>query len=254
MSKIITIVGQKGGTGKSSTAVNFATSLALLEQKTLLIDCDPQGCATQWCGIKSKDYTFDLTSVLTGRSKVADAIVRTQVKHLDMLPAGFDLFHAASKLSKNTGNEKILRLFLKDVQDEYNYIIIDSPSSYSFLTMTAMVAADSLLICMSIPHNTFEDFHSLLRMVKYIRSTHDIPLKISGILFNRCKNKQQIQSFLEDQNLLDIEQMVYDTFIPDDDTISKSFKSMVPCALHNVKSPAAQAYLGFAKQMHFCVK
>ncbi len=251
MSKIITIAGQKGGTGKSITAVNLAASLALFEKNTLLIDCDPQGCSTRWCGIQGSDYNCDIASVLSGRAKVTDAIVKTQVNYLNMMPAGFNLFQAALKLAKNPGNEKILHLFLKDVEDKYEYIIIDSPSSYSFLSVMAMTAADWLLVCMSAHHNSVEDFHCLLRLVKYIRTTHNVPLKIAGLLFNRCETKEEIRSFIENQNLSDIKQMVYDAFIPEDDNIKRSIDLKIPVALHDIKSPAAEAYLSFAKEMHF---
>ncbi len=254
MSKTITIAGPKGGTGKSITAVNLASSLALFEQKILLIDCDPQGCSTQWCGVKPEQHSADITSVLSGRSKVADALVKTGIAHLDIMPAGFNLFHAALKLGRNPGNEKILRLFLNDIKDEYDYIIVDAPSSYSFLTISAMVAADSVLICMVPDHNTYGDFHSLLRMVKYIRSTHEVQLKIAGILFNRCKTEQQIQSFLEEQGLLDVQEMVFKTFIPDDEQVKVSRELATPCALHDINSTAAQAYLDFAKEIHFFFK
>ncbi|RLC00690.1 MAG: ParA family protein [Deltaproteobacteria bacterium] len=254
MGKIITIAGQKGGTGKSVTAVNLAASLALFEKSTLLIDCDPQGCATQWCGIMNIDYNCDITSVFSGRSRLTDAIVKTQINCLDMMPAGFALFQVALKLAKNSANEKILRLFLKDVEGEYDYIIIDSPSSYNFLSVTAMTAADWLVVCMSVQHNSVGDFHCLLRMVKYIRVTHNVPLKIAGVLFNRSETKDEILSFLENQDLLDIKAMVYDTFIPDDDTIKKSIGSESPVALYDIKSPAAAAYLSFAKEMHFFFK
>jgi len=251
MSKIITIAGQKGGTGKSATAVNLATSLALFEKNTLLIDCDPQGCSTQWCGVMDLGYNCDITSVLSGRTKFIDAVIKTQINYLDMLPAGFNLFKLALKLAKKPGNEKILRLLLKDVKDEYEYIIIDSPSSYSFLSVTAMTAADWLLVCMSVQHNSVEDFHCLLRMVKYIRTTHNVPLKIAGLLFNRCETKEDILSFIENQNLSNIKQMIYNTFIPDDDNIKRSIDLKIPIALHDIKSPAAEAYLTFAKEMHF---
>jgi len=254
MSKIITIAGQKGGTGKSVTSINLAASLALFEKNTLLIDCDPQGCATQWGGIKDLDYKYDITSVLSGKAVVKDAIVKTQINFLDMMPAGFNLFHAALKLAKNPGNEKMLRLFLKDVEDDYKYIIIDASSSYNFLSITAMTAADWLLVCMDINCNSVEDFHCLLRMVKYIRETHNIPLKIAGVLFNRCETKQAIFSFLENQDLTDIKQMVYNIFIPEDDSIKKSAELKIPAALHDIKSPAAQAYLSFAKELHFFFK
>ncbi len=249
MSKVITIAGQKGGTGKSVTAVNLATSLALIEKKTLLIDCDPQGCSTKWCGVKTFDYNGDISLVLSGRAKFTDAVVKTEFQYLDIMPTEFNLFQVALKLGKNLGNEKILRLFLKDVEDEYEYIIIDSPSSYSFLSITAMTAADWLLVCMSVHHSSVEEFHCLLRMVKYIRTTHDVPLKIAGLLFNRCETKQDILSFIENQNLSDIKQLVYNTFIPRDENIKRSIDLKIPVALHDIKSPATAAYLEFAEEI-----
>lgn len=254
MSQKITIAGQKGGTGKSVTAVNLATSFALLEKNTLLIDCDPQGCATQWCGIKDLDYNCDITSVLSAKAKFTDAVVKTQCHYLDIIPAGFDLFQVALKLSKTSENEKILRLFLQDVEDAYDYIILDTPSSYSFLSIAAMTAADWLLVCMSVQHNCFEDFHCLLRMVRYIRTAHTIPLKIAGLLFNRCKTKEEIRSFMTNQNLSDVEKMVYDAFIPEDETIKISTGLKIPAALHDIKSPAACAYLNAAREMHLFFK
>lgn len=251
MSKIIIIAGLKGGTGKSVTAINLATSFALFEKKTLLIDCDPLGCSTQWCGLKDSDYNCDIASVLSGRACVIDALVKTQCNYLDIMPAGFNLFQVALKLSKKSENEKILRLLLKDIENKYDYIIIDPPSSYSFLSITAMTAADWLLVCMSDRFNTIQEFHSLLRVVKYVRKTHNVPLKIAGFLFNKSKAKEEIQSFIENQNLSDIKQMVYETFIPEDDTIKRSIDLKTPVAFYDIKSPAAEAYLSVANEMHF---
>jgi len=254
MSKIITIAGQKGGTGKSITAVNLATSLALLGKKTLLIDCDPQACATQWSGIKNFDYECDITSVLSGIAKVTDAIVNTRIDFLDIMPAGFHLFQVAMKLSKNTGNEKVLRFFLRDVEDDYEYIIIDPPSSYSFLSVTAMTAADWLLVCMSAHHNAIEDFHSLLQMVTYIRATHDVPLKIAGVLFNRSETKKEVESFIKNQNMSNIKGLIYNTLIPSDRAIQNSVESKIPVVLHDIKSSAAVAYIKAAEELHLFFK
>ncbi len=250
MSKIITIAGQKGGTGKSVTAVNLATSFALLEKNTLLIDCDPQGCSTEWSGIKDLDYNCDISTVLSGRARLKDAIVKTEFNHLDILPSGFNLFQLSLKLSKNPGNEKLLRLLIKEIKEEYQYIIIDAPSSYSFLSLSAICAADWLLVCMTVQDNYVDDFYSLLKLIKFVRVTNKIPLKIAGILFNRCKTKNEIASFLKNQNLSDIKQMVYDTFIPEDENIKRSTELKVPIALHDIKSPAASAYLKFAEELH----
>lgn len=251
MSKILTISGQRGGTGKSVTAVNLAASLALLEKNTLLIDTDPQRSATHWCGIKEADYTSDIASVLSAKVKFTDAIVKTEFTYLDILPSGFNLFQVAGKLAKHPGNEKLLRLFLKDVEKDYDYIIIDPPSSYGFLSMMAITAADWLLVCLSIPQSSAEDFRDLLLWVKYIRVLHQIPLKIAGLLFNRCESKEELLSFLDHQTLSDAKQLVFNTFIPKDDKIKKSIDLKIPAALHDIKGPAASAYLNLAKEVHF---
>ena len=253
MSKIITIAGQKGGTGKSVTAVNLAASLALFEKKTLLIDCDPQGCSTQWSGISIRDYNCDLSSVLSGRAKVVDAIIKTKLDYLNLIPAGFSLFQVALKISKNSGNEKLLRLFLKDIDDEYDYIIIDPPSSHSFLSISAMTASNSLLVCMSPQHSYLSDFHGFLQMIKYIKTNHNVSLKIIGFLFNRCETKEDIATFLKDQNLLNIKQMVFNNFIPEDDSIKKSIDLKMPVLLSDIKSRAGAAYLKFAEELHFFI-
>jgi chromosome partitioning protein len=251
MSKILTIAGQRGGTGKSVTAVNLATSFALLEKNTLLIDTDPQGCATHWCGIKDVDYTYNIASVLSAKVKFTDAIVKTEFSYLDIMPAGFNLFQVAMKLAKHPGNEKLLGLFLKDVEKEYDYVVIDAPSSYGFLSIMAMTAASWLLVCMSILQSSTEDFHGLLRCVKYIRTVHHIPLKIAGLLFNRCETMEEILGFLDYHFLSDAKQMVFNNFIPDDDKIRKSIDRKIPAALHDIKGPAASAYLNLAKEIHF---
>ena len=251
MGKTITIAGQKGGTGKSVTAVNIAASFALFEKKTLLIDCDPQGCSTKWAGISSKDYNYDLSMVLSVRAKVVEAIVKTKLDCLDIMPAGFALFKVALKLAKNPGNEKLLRLFLKDIDHKYEYIIIDPPSSHSFLSVAAMAASDYLLVCMSVQHNCQRDFQGFLKMVKYIRENHNVPLKIAGFLFNGCKAKEDISSFLDRQNLSDIKEMVYNNFIPEDDNIQKSTDLNTPVVLYDIKSKSGAAYLNFAEELHF---
>ncbi|MCP3944740.1 MAG: ParA family protein [Desulfobacteraceae bacterium] len=245
----MTISGQKGGSGKSVTAVNLAVSLALYGKKILLIDCDPQGSTTKWSGIKALGYQFDLASVLNGKVTIIEAIMNTQFSCLDVLPSGFDLFSVALKLAGTVSNEKILRLFLEDIEQDYDFIIIDAPSSSGFLSVAALTAADWLIIAMSTRYNCVEDFHCLLKLIKYVRDTHKTPLKIARILFNRCKANKEIDRFLVDQNLSEIKDLVCHTFIPEDDAVKKAIDTNIPLALHDIKSPASSAYLNFAKEM-----
>ncbi|MBA3009810.1 MAG: ParA family protein [Desulfobacula sp.] len=249
MSKVLTISGQKGGSGKSVTAVNLAACLSLYEKKTLLIDCDPQGSTTEWSGIKAMGYPFNLSSVLSGKATIIQAIVKTDFHYLDMLPAGFDLFEVALKLAGTVSNEKILRLLLEDIEQEYDYIIIDAPSSYGFLSVAALTAADWLVIAMSTRHNAVEDFHCLLKLIKYIRHTHKNFLKIASILFNRCKTDAEIDQFLADQNLSEIKDLICPTFIPEDEAVKNAIDKKIPLVLYDIKSPASSAYLRFAKEM-----
>ena len=249
MGNVLTISGQKGGSGKSVTAVNLAVSLSLYGKKTLLLDCDPQASATQWSGVGALGYPFDLSSVLSGKATIIEAIVKTEFNCLDMLPVGFDLFSVALKLSKTVSNEKILRLFLEDIRSDYDYIIIDSPSSYGFLSVAALTAADWLIIAMCPRYNCAQDFHCLLKLVKYVRNTHETGLKIASILFNRCKTSHDVERFLEDNHLAEIKNMVADAFIPEDETIKNAMDKKMPLALYDVKSPASSAYLRFAKEI-----
>lgn len=249
MGKVLTISGQKGGSGKSVTAVNLAVSLALYEKKVLLLDCDPQGCATDWSGAKDRGYSHDLSSVFNAQTTMADAIVKTPLAFLDILPAGFGLFPVSLQLAKTISNQKILRLFLEDIQSSYEYIIIDSPSSYGFLSVAALTAADWLVIAMTIQGNSAEEFQCLLKLIKYIRNTHGTPLKIAGLLFNRCKTKDEIMGFLADQNLSEVRDLVYPSFIPSDPAVKQSIDLNLPLALYDIKSPAASAYLGFTKEV-----
>ncbi|WP_022669385.1 ParA family protein [Desulfospira joergensenii] len=245
MSNIFTISGQRGGIGKSITAVNLAASLALLEKKTLLIDCDPRAAATEWSG--AGPYTHDIASLLSGKAGFMDTVTRTGLGYLDILPAGFELFFTGLRLAKLTSNEKILRIFIRtDVDPVYEYIIIDSPSSWGYLSVAALTAADWMIspVCPGIQSEW--DFTCLLKLVNYVRKTHEVPLKLGGFLFNRCRTGEGPESFLKDQNLMEIKDLIFRTVIPEDPAVVKASD---PLSLKNIKTPAASAYLEFAKEI-----
>lgn len=250
MGTIITIAGQRGGTGKSVTAVNLAVSMALYEKKVLMIDCDPKGCSTRLAGMADMDLGCDITAVLSAKARLKDAIYKTEFNFLDMIPSGLNLFQAALKVSRTPGNEKVLGLLIKDVKDSYDYIILDTPSSYDFLTLSALTAADHVLVCMTPECSTAEDMNELLRVVRYLKTLNNVTVKISGILFLRTGSREQIESFLLDQGLEQIRSLVLETHIPADPSLQQSVALNMPVVLHNAKCGSAQAYLAAARNIH----
>ncbi|WDP85971.1 MAG: ParA family protein [Desulfobacter sp.] len=249
MSKVLTISGPTGGSGKSVTALNLSVSLGLYEKKVLLVDCDPQGCVSEWSGVNTTDYPFDLASVLNGKASLMEAISKTEFNNLDILPAGFSLFGVSLKLSRLAANEKILRLLMEEIQMDYDFILLDCPSSYGFLSIAAQTASDWLVAALVPRPNWIKDFYALLKSIQYIRHTHDTPLKIAGILFNRCDATKDFQIGLSHQNLSDTRDLVYATMIPGDRAVEKAIDQKNPLALYDIKSPAAQAYLALAREI-----
>jgi len=244
--RIITIVGQKGGSGKSVTAVNLAASLALLEKKTLVVDCDPSAVATSCAGLNNESISVDLSSVFSGKTKLENAVLNSKLRFMDVIPSSLNLFQVASRLSKKTGNEKILRILLRQLIDDYEYIIIDPPSSFSFLTVTAMAASDWLVVPFQCNTGSIEPFNSLLKMIRYIRNSFQIRLRIAGLLFTMCDSREEIDRFLGRNELDGVADIVYATHIPWDDNIGKAVDEGKPVALYDLESSGSKAFMQYA--------
>ncbi|MCF8092733.1 MAG: ParA family protein [Desulfotignum sp.] len=255
MATTLTISGQKGGIGKSTIAVNLAATLALYEKKVLLIDCDPRGCATEWIKGSNPGDRHDISSVLNKRVRSADAVVKTQLAWLDILPAGFGLFETGLKLSKTIPGQVVLRTLIEqDLTASYEYIIIDAPSSYGFLSVMALAASDWLIVPICPGMTSKADCLCLFRLINYIRKTHSTSLKIGGFVFNRCNSSDEIQIFLKDQNLTQIADLVCRTCIPEDIRVEKSIIQKTPLVLHDIKTAAGKSFLGLAKEIDLIFK
>ena len=250
MSKVITIAGQREKTGKSVTAVNLVASFALLEKKTLLIDCDSQANSTAWSGAYNSDNNLDIGSLFSGKKGIKDVIHKTDLNFMHVLPSNINLYNTGLKLSKRIENQKMLRIFLKDIKDEYEYIIIDSPSASDFLVYTAMTASDWIIGSIPCSSEFMKELGDLLKVIKNIRKLHEVPLRLAGILINRCTwGKDKVDSFFDQEELAGVKDIVLKTYIPEDNSINKAIELSKPVALYDAKSLAATKYFDLAQEL-----
>ncbi len=249
MLKTISIASQRDGTGKTSTAVNIASSLAIFEKKTLLIDCDPQGYATVWTGLTKKGFSHNLYHAFIGKVSPADIIHDSDIEFLKIIPAKIDLFLVEHKLAVKPGKEMILRKIVQDISENFEYIIIDTPSSLGFFTICSLAASDWVLVPLRCETTALEDFSYLLEIVQMVRDQLHSGLKLAGILFNMCENINEINTYFTKKLIKPIEKTILATTIPKDTAISDSLKKGKPVALYDVMSNGAESYFDLSKEL-----
>ncbi len=249
MAHIICIAGQKGGTGKTTTAINLAASLALHERQTLLIDCDPQGSATTGMGINKQAPLKDLYHVLTGNTSILNVILNSRLEFLKIIPARFKLIHIESKLVSIPGAEKLLRHRLKPCLDRFDYIIIDTPASVGFLAFCALAASDHVLIPFQYQVFSLEGLVQLLTIVQKIRNKINPHLRISGILLTMCEVFKSMHGQISKDLPANLGQALYDTTIPFDKGLQDSASMALPLALIDLNAPGARAYINLSLEI-----
>jgi len=249
LAKVIAIANQKGGVGKTTTAINLSASLAANDLRILLIDSDPQGNATTGLGVPKGDDHTTLYNVLLGDAEIATSIVHTDFEGLDLIPSDKNLVAANLELIDVPNRESRLRDKLETVRGLYQYVLIDCPPALDLLTVNAMVAADSILIPIQCEFFALEGVSQLIDTIDRIRTSFGNALAIEGVLLTMYDERMNLTRQVEQDLREFFEQEVFQTVIPRSVRLAEAPSFGKPILAYDVRSRGAESYIQLAKEI-----
>ena len=249
MGKIISITNQKGGVGKTTTAINISASLAVAEKKVLLVDMDPQGNATSGCGIDKRSLKTTIYDAMIGGMGLKEIIVPTDLRYFQVIPAGIDLIGAEIELIEVEKREFVLRQVLEPLRDDFNFIILDCPPSLGLLTINALTAADSVIIPVQCEFFALEGLSQVLRTIELVRKSLNSALDIEGILLTMFDSRNNLSHQVAQEIKEHFKDKVFNNTIPRNVALGEAPSHGKPIITYNINSRGAQSYLGLALEV-----
>ena len=249
MPRKIAIANQKGGVGKTTTAINLAACLAVMEKKVLLVDCDPQGNATSGLGINREDLKTSLYPALIDPRQTHGLVINTSLSYLDLIPSTQDLVGAEVELIQEKNREYFLRELLKNIRLNYDYVLIDCPPSLGIVTVNALCAADELLVPLQCEYYALEGIAHLMNTFELVRENLNTKTKLLGVLLTMFDKRNNLSHQVAEEVKEYFQGKVFEGIIPRNVRLSEAPSHGKPVIEYDIRSTGTKAYLDLAKEV-----
>lgn len=249
MGRIIAVANQKGGVGKTTTAINLSSCLASLGKKVLAIDMDPQGNMTSGLGIDKNEMEYTVYDLILGEAEIGQVIYKDALENLDVLPTNIDLSAAEIELIGVEEKEFIIRKEVDKIRDKYDFIVIDCPPSLSMLTINAMTTADSILVPIQCEYYALEGLSQLIHTIDLVKERLNPQLKIEGVVFTMYDARTNLSLQVVENVKDNLQQAIYKTIIPRNIRLAEAPSHGLPINLYDPKSAGAESYMMLAEEV-----